>query len=171
MDDVISKTKRKQEMLALQDLGEKLVTLPPDKLQQLDLPEVLTDAVCAAKRLTKFSAIRRQQQYVGRLMRNIDPAQIIEKLDTWGGKSVRHIARLHLIERWRTRLLNDATALEEFLNAFPSTDAQRLRTLIRNACAERLAHKSSRHHRSLFKEIDVSIPEDAKIVSLNHTAS
>ncbi len=163
MDDAVSKTQRKKEMLALQDVGAKLVTLSSEKLQQLKLPEILFDAVSEAKELTKFGAIKRQLQYIGRLMRDIDPAPIIDQLETWDGKSIRHTARLHFIERWRVRLLDEETSLAEFLNLYPAADAQRLRTLIRNIHTEQLADKPSKHFRSLFKEIDASIPLDAKI--------
>jgi len=67
-----SKTRRKQEMHALQDLGEALVALDPQRLASLDLPERLTDAIKLARTVTRHEARRRQLQYIGRLMRDVD---------------------------------------------------------------------------------------------------
>ena len=61
-----SKTKIKQQMHDLQDIGEQLVELSADKLKQMDLPERLFDAVHEMKRINKFGAQRRQMQYIGR---------------------------------------------------------------------------------------------------------
>src|SRR3954469_4774100 len=71
-DEPVSKTKRKAAMDELQDIGVTLVGLPKEKLNKLDLPEILLDAVNEAKRITANGATRRQAQYIGRLMRNVD---------------------------------------------------------------------------------------------------
>jgi ribosome-associated protein len=149
----ISKTQRKRAMQELQDLGEELVALTPDRLAGLDLPIRLLDAVLDAKRISKFGALRRQMQYVGRLMRDADAEAIRSKLDVWKGSSVAETARLHTIERWRTRLIEDDHALGELLGQFPQADAQRLRTLIRNIKREAAAKKPPRSFRELFHEL------------------
>lgn len=149
----ISKTRRKREMQELQDLGEELVALTPDKLAGLDLPTRLLDAVLDARRISKFGALRRQMQYVGRLMRDADAGAIRSQLDVWKGTSVAETARQHAIERWRTRLIGDELALGELLNQFPNADAQRLRTLIRNVKREAAAGKPPRSFRELFQEL------------------
>ncbi len=149
----ISKTLRKREMQALQNLGEELVALSPDKLAGLDLPTRLLDAVLEAKRISKFGALRRQMQYVGRLMRDADADVIRSQLDVWKGTSVAETARLHTIERWRTRLIGDEVALGELLDQFPHADAQRLRALIRNVKREAAAKKLPKSFRELFQEL------------------
>lgn len=73
-----SKTRRKQEMHALQDIGEQLVELNSKQLAELDLPEALMDAIVEAKRLRKHEARRRQMQFIGKLMREVDTAPIRE---------------------------------------------------------------------------------------------
>ena len=148
-----SKTRRKREMLALQDMGEELVALSAGKLEELDLPELLRDAVLEARRITRFGALRRQMQYIGKLMRDVDPAPIQARLDAWNGVSDQETARLHRIERWRTRLLEDDQALSELLGAHPQADAQRLRTLIRNVKREAEASKPPKSFRELFQEL------------------
>jgi len=149
----ISKTQRKREMQELQDLGEELVALTPDKLAGLDLPTRLLDAVLDARRISKFGALRRQMQYVGRLMRDADADTIRSQLDVWKGTSVAETARLHAVERWRTRLIGDDLALGELLGQFPRADAQRLRALIRNVKREAAAKKPPKSFRELFQEL------------------
>lgn len=67
-----SKTQRKREMEELQMLGEKLLKLNHQQLSRLMLPEELIDAITLAQRITKHEAMRRQTQYIGRLMRSLD---------------------------------------------------------------------------------------------------
>ena len=78
-----SKTQRKHMMHALQNLGTELVLLDPPKLAKLDLPETLIDAIALARRLTRHEAKRRQMQYIGRLMRDVDPEPLREALVRW----------------------------------------------------------------------------------------
>jgi ribosome-associated protein len=146
-----SRTKRKQNDQALQDLGEELVAIGEDKLAELDLPERLRDAVMEARGISKFGALRRQMQYIGRLMREEGDAETIRaQLDAWKGISVEQTARLHLIERWRVRLLNDEKALEGLITEYPRADIQQLRTLMRNAKREAEASKPPKSFRELF---------------------
>ncbi|MEZ0231778.1 MAG: ribosome biogenesis factor YjgA [Methylophilaceae bacterium] len=147
----ISKTKRKAEMDALQDIGVTLVGLPKDKLTKLALPESLLDAVNEAKRITANGATRRQMQYIGRLMRDIDTAPIVDQLQRWEGKHTAENAHFHQLERWRTRLINDEGAIAEFMQAYPHTDSQQVRALIRNARREEAASKPPKSSRELFK--------------------
>jgi ribosome-associated protein len=74
--DKPSKSQRKREALALQDLGETLVDLKPAQLEKIPLPEKLREAVLAARQMTQRGARKRQLQYIGRLMREIDPEPI-----------------------------------------------------------------------------------------------
>jgi ribosome-associated protein len=74
--DKPSKSQRKREALALQDLGETLVTLKPAQLDKIPLPEELREAVLAARQMNQRGARKRQLQYIGRLMREIDPEPI-----------------------------------------------------------------------------------------------
>ena len=152
-DQPISKTQLKREADVAQTIGKKLIDLSKDRLIKLELPEALFDAVMEAKRLTANGAIRRQLQYLGRLMREIDSAPIVEQLQAWEGKNVQENARFHTMERWRTRLIADPKALAEFLIAFPQADIQLLRTLIRNAQRGEAAQKPPKSSRELFKLI------------------
>ncbi|MDO9011556.1 MAG: ribosome biogenesis factor YjgA [Gallionella sp.] len=154
-----SKTKIKKQMHELRDLGEELTELGKDQLAQLDIPETLRDAIREMHRMKTFGAKRRQLQYIGKLMRDVDTAPIIAKLDTWKGVSKQHIGYMHQLERWRERLLEGDAALTELLTAYPQTDVQRLRTLIRNTLKEREAGKPAKNFRELFQVLRETIPE------------
>ena len=135
----------------------ELVDLNEQQLATIDLPESLLDAVMAARRITKFEARRRQLQYIGKLMRSIDPEPIRERIDAYKAVSRTHTARLHLVERWRTRLLEDEHALTELLNEYPEADATQLRLLVRNALREREAGDPPKSFRALFRLLDETL--------------
>ena len=151
--DPVSKSQRKREMQALQDLGQQLVDLGAQQLARLDLPAPLLEAVLAAKRIKKFGGLRRQMQYIGRLMREVDAVPIRAQVDAWRGASAGESARLHRIEQWRARLVEDERALGELLGECPHADAPRLRSLIRNARREAEEGKPPRSSRELFREL------------------
>ena len=150
-EELPSKTQRKKDMHALQDLGAELVALTDQQLASIDLPERLHDAVQDARRMTKFEAKRRQMQYIGKIMRDIDPEPIRKRLAAWKSVSHAQTARLHAIERWRTRLLEEDRALTDLLREHPGADAVRLRQLVRGAHDERQAGRPPRSYRALFK--------------------
>ena len=156
-----SKTKIKKQMHELRDLGKELTELGKDQLAQLDIPENLRDAIREMKNISKFGAQRRQMQYIGKLMRDVDTAPILARLDAWKGKSLHHIAYMHQLERWRDRLMESDAALTELLAAHPGADAQRLRTLIRNAQKEMEAGKAPKNYREIFQVLREIIPQPA----------
>ena len=155
-----SKTKRKQEMHALQDIGEQLVGLNKDRLAQINLPETLLDAVIEAKRLTGHEARRRQMQYLGKLMRSVDEEPIRAKLDEWNNVTRVQAAKFHSLERWRERLLTEEKALSDLVAEYARADIQQIRTLIRNAQKEAAAGKPPKSSRALFKLLREMIEED-----------
>ena len=156
-----SRTQRKRADQALQDLGQALVAVSEEKLAELDLPERLRDAIMAARGISRFGALRRQMQYIGRLMREEGDAETIRgRLDAWNGVSVGETARLHLIEHWRLRLLKDETAIEALITEYPRADVQQLRTLIRNTRREIDADKLPKSFRELFQALrDLMLPQ------------
>jgi len=147
-----SKSQRKRDMLALQELGEELAALPPARLERIEMPEALRGALREAQRLSnKHEARRRQMQYVGRLMRDADPAPIREALDALKGVSTAENARQHRLERLRAQLLEDEATLTEIGAAHPGADLTRLRQLRRNALKERDEGRPPRAFRELFR--------------------
>lgn len=154
-----SKTKIKKQMHDLQDIGKTLTELSNEKLRELDLPEKLLEALTEFKRINKFGAQKRQLQYIGKLMREVETAPILSKLEAWSGTSRQHTAWLHQVEHWRDRLLEQPDALTELLAAHPDADAQHLRALIRNAQKEKEAGKPPKSYRELFQVLRDVIPE------------
>jgi ribosome-associated protein len=159
----VSKTQRKREMHELQDIGEQLVGLPLVRLRELALPEPLLDAVMAARNISKFGALRRQMQYIGRLMRTVDIDPLRFQLDAWNGKSAEHTAWLHRVELWRDRLIDDEAALGQFIALHAGADAQHLRSLIRSAIQEKIEGRPPRAYRALFQLVRGIVPAPEKI--------
>lgn len=152
-DDRPSKTRLKREMEALQALGETLVSLDAARLRQLDLPERLVDAISQARGITKHEARRRQIQYVGRLMREVDPGPIRAALERWETVPQEEKARYATLERWRDRILADAAALDAFVAEHPDADRAALARLADAARLERGRAGPPRAFRELFRAL------------------
>lgn len=152
-----SKSQLKRDSTAMQELGREVAALSRERIAQLGLPEKLFDAFVAYQKITAREGGRRQLQYLGRLMRDVDPAPIREALDKFNGASKTEVAQMHLAERWRERLLDDTAALTEFAQRYTPTDMTRLRTLIRNAKKEKLENRPPRDYRDLYREIRVAM--------------
>ena len=148
-----SRTKKKQHVEELQKLGAALVALAPAQLDALAIPAELSAAAREAQRITSHEAKRRQLQFIGKLMRRIDPEQVRAALATVAGRSAAARAQQLRLESWRERLLGDDGALTEFAGAHPQADLQALRTLIRNARKELAEAKPPRAQRELFRLI------------------
>ena len=150
-----SKTQLKAEADEKQALGEALLTLRPDLMARLDLPEKLLDAIKDARKITNFEGKRRQMQFIGKLMRPIDPEPIREAINEQLNGSAQLTLQLHPAEQWRDRLVESDDALGEWLTDFPATDSQQLRALIRQARKDAKPEKpgaAPRHGKS-YREI------------------
>lgn len=158
-EELASKTKRKQEMHALQALGSALIELPPSQLDALDIPEDLAQAVREARRISSHEARRRHLQYIGRLMRKVEADPIRNALAEMQGGTAVARARHRRIEQWRDRLLNDDHALTEFAREHAGADLQVLRSVIRNARRELAAGRAPPHaQRQLFRLLRGACP-------------
>lgn len=146
-----SKTRLKHEMEALQELGETLVSLDAARLRSLELPERLVDAVVLARGITKHEARRRQMQYLGRLMRDVDPVPIRAALERWETVPREEKARFAALEGWRDRILADAAALDAFVAEHPDADRASLARLADAARNERSRGEPPRAFRELFR--------------------
>jgi ribosome-associated protein len=132
----VSKTDLKRESEQLQKLGESLLTLRQDLMDGLALSDKLVDAIEQAKRITNFEGKRRQMQFIGKLMRTLDEDTLQatrEALETQLKGSAADAMALHEAERWRDELIANEDALQRWLAAYPDTDTQQLRALIRQA--------------------------------------
>jgi ribosome-associated protein len=161
----LSKTDLKRESDKLQAMGEDLLTLRADLLAGLDLSEKLLDALAEAKRITNFEGRRRQMQFIGKLMRLLEPETIAAAqaaLETQHKGSAEERLALHVAEQWRDRLLADDDALTEWLTvereAGIESDPQHLRALIRQARKDQQAQPpestgAAARHGKAYREI------------------
>ena len=152
-----SKSQVKRDMHALQQLGERLVTLDAARLTALareaELPERLVDAVIAARSITAWGARKRQLQFVGKLMRDVDPEPVRRRLDLWARGHDVDSERQHALERWRERLLAEPGALDELASEFPRADRDRVRSLVARAQEERVRGAPPHAYRELFRAL------------------
>ena len=146
-----SKSARKREAASLQELGVKLSALPDQEIKALDLPDGLFVALRDLRRLPSHGAQVRQRQYIGKLMRDIDPEPVLAKLAERKQRHDLEIRHFQEIERWRDRLLSDpSTAIDELLQDHPKADRVTLARLLEKAERERLEQRSPVGARELF---------------------
>ena len=156
-----SKSQLKREMLALQNLGEALVKLPTNNLNKIPLPDELRNAIDHARSITSHGALRRQLQYIGKLMRHVDATPIQQALDAIQRVGQRNTAQFHHVERWRDRLIAEGPgAIDELLAQYPNAERQRLRQLLLNVQRERQRNQPPKAARSLFRYLrEILTPE------------
>jgi ribosome-associated protein len=146
-----SKSARKREAASLQELGIKLSALPDQEIKALNLPDSLFVALRDLRRLPSHGAQVRQRQYIGKLMRDIDPEPVLAKLAERKQRHDLEIRQFQEIERWRDRLLSEpASGLDELLREYPQADRAALVKLLEKAERERLEQRSPVGARELF---------------------
>jgi len=146
-----SKTKRKEAMQELRDLGAELVELSVGQLKRIQLPEDIFAAVREAQKITAHGAHKRQLQYLGKLLRSVDEEPIRAGLAMLRGESSAETARLHRLERLRSKLLEDEGTLAGIVAQWPGIDQQQMRQLRRNALKEQEAGKPPKAFRAIFQ--------------------
>jgi ribosome-associated protein len=150
-----SKTQRKAEARALRDLGQALAGLPARDRDTLDLPETLRDAIERYNATRSHGAKKRELQYLGKQMRRVDPDPIRALVEARAAGQQADAARLHRLERWRDRLIEDDDAVTAWIDEQPGCDVQQLRSLVRAARREGGVGDPERRHgksyRALFR--------------------
>ena len=148
----ISKTQRKRDAHALQELGESLVKLNKSALEQIPLPADLHAAIAEAQRLHQRGALKRQLQYIGKLMRQCEIESIRAAYEKVTHSYREDVRQHHQLEQWRDRLLTDGDkALEALLSEHPAADRQHIRQLVRSANKETASAKPPKAARELFR--------------------
>ncbi|MGQ3889613.1 ribosome biogenesis factor YjgA [Legionella sp. CNM-1927-20] len=151
-DDFVSKSQRKREAHALQDIGEELMSLPAAKLAILPLPDNLRQAIMDAKSIKSHGALKRQMQLIGKIMRSVDSEAISAAYSEMKAEENAKTASFHELEQWRDRLIVEGKpALTEFINAYPNADAQSLRQLIKKAIEEKVKGQPKGASKALFR--------------------
>jgi ribosome-associated protein len=159
-----SRNELKQQMQDLQELGEAVSALPPDRLDKLKIAERLRDAIDELRRTRSFEGRRRQVQYIGKLMKHENPEPLREAVASYRVGSATDTLALHKAEYWRDQLLATDDALALWVKEYPATDVQQLRSLVRSARKEKLepGERHGRAYRDLFKQVKeqmLTIPE------------
>lgn len=153
-----TKSALKRQMTALQKMGETLVDLPEAQLKKIPLENPLLDAIKTARSLKSHEAKRRQLQYIGKLMRNIDAEPIQSALEKVQNKNQQSKAQFHQIERWRDKLIAEGdTALEKLLEQYPDADRQHIRQLMRKAQNDVTQQKNTGGETELFRYLRLLI--------------
>jgi len=149
-----SKSSRKRESNALQDLGEELMRLSQQQLEDLGLPENLLEAVRVGQSINAHGGLLRQRKYIGKILRSLDAGPIREGLSALRGETAALIRLQHQSEMWRDRIIAEGDAgVNAFVGVHPSADRQKLRQLARETKKEREKSAPPRSARLLFKEL------------------
>lgn len=152
MNEAKSRTQKKKEDRRRQELGETLLALAPEQLDRIEMDEALREAIRFARRIKSHGAKRRQLQYIGVLMREIDVGPIQDALALLKQGDREKALAFQKIERWRDRLAaGDLCLVEEILAQCPNLERQRLTQLARNAKKETATGKGVKSRRMLFR--------------------
>ena len=150
-----SRSQNRREALAVLALGETLVELTAAQLAKLPIPEGLLEHIEYSKRITSHGARKRQLAFLAKQMRREEDGvldAIRDALEANSETSKRAVALMHRMEHWRERLLAEGdVALAELLDEYPQADRQQLRTLVRNALAEKAKNKPPRAFREIYQ--------------------
>ena len=151
--DVVSRTAQKRQAQAAKVIGERLAALNRDQLDELDLPELLREAIEDYQRFTSHGARRRQMLLIGKYLREFDSGALDARVAAMEHADSRSIYRHHQAELWRDRLSDDPGALAEFFDAFPRADREQIQTLLRRLekTSEPTAQRT--YKRTLYRHI------------------
>ena len=149
----VSKSEMKRDMLALQKMGEAIVKLSDGQFASIPIEDpILAEAIHTARRIKHREGLRRQMQYIGKLMRKTDTEAMIAAYRQLQEGRKQEARKFHELEQWRDRLIeNGPNAVEEVINRFPSADRQHLRQLVMQANKEKKNNKSPAASRKLFQ--------------------
>ncbi len=151
-DEKPSKSERKREMAALQGIGESIVKLSDGDFATIPLEGELLTAITLARRLKSGEGLRRQMQYIGKLMRHADTTAIASAFQDLQNGRALHNQRFHQLEQLRDVLLAEGvSAMDKVLELYPNADRQHLRQLIATAVKEREQEKAPAAARKLFR--------------------
>jgi ribosome-associated protein len=156
-DDPPSKSARKRHMLGLQNIGESLVALNDKQLSKIPIDdEQLLSAIRECRQIRSNSARKRHLQFIGKLMRNIDPAPIEQALLSLHTASQQSTAAFHQLEQLREEILTmGADGVELAMTQFPQADRQQLRQLVLQHQRELQSQKPPAASRKLFQYLKV----------------
>jgi ribosome-associated protein len=151
-DSIKSKTQLKKEADDIQHFGIEISNLPNHKIKELSLSDEIIEAIIFYKEIKKNSAKRRQAQFLGKLLRDFDLSNVTQEMDTLKAFSRLQVKFEHEAELWRDKLINDQSALNEYINEF-QPDLTNLNQTINAARKEFQSDKKSKNYRNLYRII------------------
>ena len=146
-----SKSARKRAAAAIQAVCKRIAALPTEQRRTLELPAEIADAIEDYLRFPSHEAKRRQLQFIAKLMRKVDTAQVESALDKLAGTSAEARYAFHQVEVWRDRLLDDPQALGQLMHEYPGIDGQALRHAIRKVTSAKTEQQRKVQARGLFR--------------------
>lgn len=147
-----SKSQLKRDSLHMIDIGEEILKLKPEDIRSLELPIELEEAVATALKIKSRSGLKRQRQFIGKLLRAIDNDDIENRLRKIQHRHDTNTAQFKRLEKWRDELIdNNRETLNEVIDHFPEVDRQHINQLIRAAHQEKIKDKAPTASRKLFK--------------------
>lgn len=155
-DSIKSKTQLKKEADDIQQFGIEISNLPNHKIKELSLSDEIIEAIIFYKEIKKNSAKRRQAQFLGKLLRDFDLSNVTQEMDTLKAFSRLQVKFEHEAELWRDKLINDQSALNEYINEF-QPDLTNLNQTINAARKEFQSDKKSKNYRNLYRIILTNI--------------
>ena len=153
-EEVVSKSQLKREMHHLQDLGKQLLDLKNKDLEDVGISDELHAALIETKRIKHREGLRRQMQFIGKLMRK-EGQETIDAIEDHFEK-LRNLHNIsnqqhHLVEQWRDRILAEGhPAIEVFIEEYAEADRQWLRQITRQSLHETKNNKPPASARKLF---------------------
>jgi ribosome-associated protein len=135
-EDWVSKSQVKREMIALQEIGEKLIGLKARELAKFPVSQTMLDAIEESRRVKGHEAMRRHMQYVGKVMRNEDIEGIQREFDKLDPSSELFLRLQNQAERWRERLIKTKEAEAQWIDENQGIEIQEFRSLVRAARKE-----------------------------------
>ena len=151
-DSIKSKTQLKKEADDIQQFGIEISNLPNHKIKELSLSDEIIEAIIFYKEIKKNSAKRRQAQFLGKLLRDFDLSNVTQEMDTLKAFSRLQVKFEHEAELWRDKLINDQSAMNEYINEF-QPDLTNLNQTINAARKEFQSDKKSKNYRNLYRII------------------
>ncbi|RDH81302.1 MAG: ribosome-associated protein [endosymbiont of Galathealinum brachiosum] len=153
-DDWVSKSQRKRECDDVLELGEKMITMNQDELDQITMDSELRQALDDAQRIKSNNALKRQKHYIAKVMRGLDDQTLSGQVERVLHKHDIYNAEFKRMEKWRDSIIeNGDRGINDFLEQYPHADRHHLRQLVRNAVKEKKNNKPPAAYRQIFKYI------------------
>src|SRR3990167_10991049 len=101
LPDEESRTHRKNEMLALQKLGQTLTEMTESQLDKIPISDDMKVIIRTYRTLKTNESKRRHMQYIGKKMRQVDAEAVKKALENLQMDNAMQVNQFHDVEVWR----------------------------------------------------------------------